>query len=169
MDGDWLRLGRAVQNARNSKGLSQARLGELADAKRTVIQTIERGHQFKRITVTLRNIERTLDWGTGSIESVLAGGDPLPPGEPGGREAAVRLRQGIESVLPLRVARSLSEGVTLDTTIVPLSPNAEMVIVVKGKPDATPEQLRAALTAWEKRVGDLHRMGDLAERPEPQP
>lgn len=167
MDGDWLRLGRAVRDARNGKGLSQMALGEHSGARRTVIQTIERGHRFQRITATLRSVERTLSWGEGSVESVLAGGDPLPSEEALDRDAAGRLRHDIASVLPLRVVRALSDGTTLDTTIVPLAPNAEMVVIVKGKPGATPEQLRAALSVWEEREGLLDRLDELAERSRP--
>ncbi|WP_405582602.1 helix-turn-helix domain-containing protein [Streptomyces sp. NBC_01190] len=166
MDGDWSRLGKAVQAARNGMGLSQVGLGELAGVKRTAIQTIERGHTFLRVTSTLRDVEHALGWGRGSIELILAGGDPLAPGEPGELDSNGRLRSGAYGGLPLRVTHALTEGTTLDTTIVPLTPNAEMVVVVKGKPSATPEQLRLALLAWEEQGGYLARLARLADTPQ---
>lgn len=45
----------------------------------------------------------------------------------------------------------------------PLSPNTEMVVVVKGKPDATHDQIEAALAAWEKRGGHLDRLREIAD------
>jgi hypothetical protein len=56
------------------------------------------------------------------------------------------------------VTHALIEGVTLDTTIVPLTPNTELVVVVKGKATATPEELQETLLAWEQPGGYLARL-----------
>jgi transcriptional regulator with XRE-family HTH domain len=165
MDGDWLRLGKAVQKARNGMGLSQIALGELAGVKRTAIQTIERGHTFLRITSTLRDVEHALGWGRGSVEIILAGGEPLAPGEPGELDSNGRLRSDAYGGLPLRMTQALIQGTTLDTMIVPLTPNVEMVVVVKGKPNATPEQLQLALLAWEEQRGHLGRLTKPQDEP----
>jgi transcriptional regulator with XRE-family HTH domain len=167
MDGDWLRLGGVVRAARKRKGLSQVRLGDEIGVKRTVIQTIERGHEFQSVTATLRDIERILDWGQGSIENILQGGDPLPPDLTGARYFNKQFRREAGAELPVRVSRALAEGTTLDTAIVPLSPNAEMVVVIKGKPTATHDQIMEALATWEKKEGELERLGQsAAERDE---
>ncbi|MYS21355.1 Helix-turn-helix domain-containing protein [Streptomyces sp. DvalAA-14] len=166
MDGDWLRLGRAVRAARGSKGLSQVKLSELAGVGRTVIQTIERGGGFDRVTSTLRSLEVALDWKRGSIESILDGGDPLPLSEPGKQDSAGQFSQGAYASLPFRVTHTLLEGTTLDTRIVPLTPNADMVVVVMGKPRSTPEQLKTALLAWEEEQGHLARLDRLSEEPQ---
>jgi hypothetical protein len=163
MDGDWLRLSRAVRKARNGMGLSQMGLSEAAGVGRTVIQTIERGRGFDRVTSTLRSLEIALGWKRGSVESILAGGEPLPFGEPGERDAAGRFRQTTYGGLPLRVTHALIEGVTLDTTIVPLTPNTELVVVVKGKATATPEELQETLLAWEEQGGYLARLTKFAD------
>lgn len=163
MDGDWLRLGGVIRAARKRKGLSQVRLGDAIGVKRTVIQTIERGHEFQSVTATLRDIERILEWGQGSIEHILDGGDPLPSDTPGNRYYTKHARQDSGGELPVRISRALTEGTTLDTAILPLSPNTEMVVVVKGKPNATHDQIMAALTAWEEKGGYLERLGELAE------
>jgi transcriptional regulator with XRE-family HTH domain len=166
MDGDWLRLGGVIRAARKRKGLSQVRLGDEIGVKRTVIQTIERGHEFQSVTATLRDIERVLEWGQGSIENVLEGGDPLPPETPGARYYAKHFRHESGGDLPVRVSRALAEGTTLDTAIVPLSPNAELVVVVKGKPAATHDQIMTALQTWERKEGYLERLGDTGEGPD---
>jgi transcriptional regulator with XRE-family HTH domain len=163
MDGDWLRLGGVIRAARKRKGLSQVRLGDSIGVKRTVIQTIERGHEFQSVTATLRDIERILEWGQGSIEHILDGGEPLPPDSPNNRYYTRHVRPEAGGELPVRISRALAEGVTLDTAIVALSPNTEMVVVVKGKPDATHDQIEAALAAWEKRGGHLDRLREIAD------
>jgi hypothetical protein len=165
MDGDWTRLGKAVKAARNSKGLNQVDLGALAEVKRTVIQTIERGHGFKRITATLRGVERALDWGRGSVELLLAGGEPLPADEPWELLFPGQPQPGSGGQLPFRIARALSEGTTLDTAIVPLTSSADVVVVVQGKSNASPEGILAALRAWEKREGFVERLGEPPDEP----
>lgn len=150
MDGDWVRLGKAVQAARSGKGFSQVQLSELAGVKRTVIQTIERGHEYRSVTRTLRSVERALGWGRTSVERILAGGGPLPADAPPRGESPGQPPPGYGDALPLRVARALSEGTVLDTAVVPVAPNAEMVVIVRAKPAATPEQIHAALLAWER-------------------
>lgn len=142
------------------------KLSERAGVGRTVIQTIERGGGFDRVTSTLRGVEAALDWKRGSVESILAGGDPLPVHQPGEQDFGGPLRQGAYAGLPLRVTHTLIEGTTLDTTIVPLTPNADMVVVVMGKPTATPEQLKSALLAWEEERGYLARLARLFEEPQ---
>ncbi|WP_329132838.1 hypothetical protein OG552_14240 [Streptomyces sp. NBC_01476] len=147
-------------------GLSQEELGALADgAGRTVIQTIERGHKFKKVTKTLLNVEYALGWRRGSVERILGGEDPLPLNPPE-EQAGGRSQADGYGGLPLRVSHTLTEGTTLDTTIVPLTPNADMVVVVKGKPTATPEQLKDAMLAWEEREGYLAQLPKLFEGPQ---
>jgi transcriptional regulator with XRE-family HTH domain len=171
MDDEWVRLGAAVREAREAKGLKQAQLGEAVGVGATTIANIERA-RTRAITPTLRSVARVLDWPPDTIETVLAGGEPPAPGD--GEDVVAQDGQGQVALLqaktysapegmPLRVARALAEGATLDTTIVPLGPGADMVVVVKGKPTASPEELRAALLAWEQREGHLDRLGLVAD------
>lgn len=169
MDGDWERLGNAVRDARNSKGLSQKGLATLAGKKRTVIQTIERGHRFRSVTKTLRNVERALGWGQGSVSIILAGGEPLGPDRADELVVGGQLRPGFGEGLPIRVVRALAQGATLDTTIVPLSPTADMVIVVKVRTDATPDEVQDALLAWEQGEGYLTRLSEHPDEPPRSP
>jgi len=160
MDGDWVRLAGAVRAARKGRGFSQVELGRAAGVKRTVIQTIERGHTFQRVTGTLLSVERALGWGRGSIEKIVKGGDPLPSDEVVGGPGTPRYPLGPD--LPFRIARTLSVGTPLDTAIVPLTPYADVVVVVQGKPNATREELLAALQAWERHEGYVDRLGEPA-------
>ncbi len=160
MDGDWVRLAGAVRAARKGKGFSQVELGRAAGVKRTVIQTIERGHAFQRVTGTLLSVERALGWGRGSIEKIVKGGEALPSDEVVGGSGSPRYPLGPD--LPFRIARTLSVGTPLDTAIVPLTPYADVVVVVQGKPNATREELLAALQAWERHEGYVDRLGEPA-------
>ncbi|WP_329131413.1 helix-turn-helix domain-containing protein [Streptomyces sp. NBC_01476] len=163
MSGNWTRLGIAVRDARETRSLTQAELGDLVGVGATTIANIERA-RVKKISPTLRAIAREFGWGAGSIEGILAGGDPLPatPGhlnapvvQPDADPPAVIGTEG----LGLRVVEALAAGTTLDSTVIPLGPNGEMVVIVKGKPTASRAQLRAELEAWEQREGHLRRLG----------
>lgn len=157
MDDRWARLGKALAASRRAQNLTQADVAAEAGVGLATIQSIERGTQVKDPTPSMRVYATIVGWAAGSIEAVLAGGEPTP---------AAQLTEATAGAttegLPLRVARALTEGTTLDTTIVPLSPGAEMVVIVKGKPNATPAEIRAALLAWEAREGHLDRLGDVA-------
>lgn len=161
MSEKWARLGAEVRRARDAKGLTQAELGARVGKGDTTIANIENARLVK-ITRTMRDVARELGWAEGSVEAVLAGGDPIaaeaaPPevAAPATDPPAASVADG----LPMRVARILAEGAPLDTTIVPLSDDADMVVLVMGKPTATPAALRAVLEDWERRGGYLERLG----------
>lgn len=164
METPWVRVGAAVRAARKAQELTQAELAGRAGVSAGTIRAIERGTEYGSVNPTLRAVEAALSWAPGSVQAVLDGGEPTvrydtaigPPAEP---------VNATTEGLPLRVARALTEGTTLDTTIVPLSPGAEMVVIVKGKPNATPDEIRAALLAWEAREGHLDRLGEVADEP----
>jgi transcriptional regulator with XRE-family HTH domain len=171
MDDEWVRLGAAVREAREALGLKQAQLGEAVGVGATTIANIERA-RTRAITSTLRSVARVLGWPSDGIETLLAGGElPAPSDDVDivlrdgqGETRTLQMKTyGAPEGMPLRVARALAEGATLDTTIVPLGPGADMVVVVKGKPTASPEELRAALLAWEQREGHLDRLGLTAD------
>lgn len=165
MSEDWGRLGAAVREAREARRLTQAGLGAEVGVGETTIANVERA-RTRKVTPTLRSVARVLGWTPDSIEAVLAGGSPRPQPDLVTQtdDGAVELQVKKLSAggMPLRIAQALMEGSTLDTTIVPLGPGADMVVVVKGRPTASPEELRAALLAWERREGHLDRLG-LAE------
>lgn len=150
--------------ARNDLDLSQVAVAKAIGASRQPIQAIERGQEFARITGTMRSYARLLGWVDGSIEAVLAGGDPTltkPESEPQTIhpervESAARVgAPTLTQQLPLRIVQELSAetGPVLDTTVLDLpgaSPGSRMIVVIKGAPDASPEQIREDLLAWSK-------------------
>lgn len=143
MDRDWAWLGRQVRAARAARTpkLSQDQLADQLDLGRSTVQAIERGKVYKNITPAHRTIAEFFGWA--SIEDVLAGGEPANAEAPG------------TSTLPLRVAQAIAgPGALIDTAIIPLpgidEPDGEIVVIVKGKPTASPEEIRRAIDAWER-------------------
>lgn len=161
MDRDWARLGRALAQAREAINLTQVEIAERVGVTRTPIQAIEHGKPFKKVTGTIRDYARIVGWLDGSVEAVLDGGEPtlaapaaeLAPAEPAPSPSVSRL--------PLRVRRALEEsGEVLDAQVIDLGPgqgSTRLIVVAKGKPGASPEELARALEEWSDR--DLHQRG----------
>jgi len=153
MGRDWKRLADAVEAARDAKGLTQVALAALAGVSESTVQNLESGAERKRVPASLHRVERALGWAPGSGERILDGGDPEP------QEDSAPPPSG----LPLRIVQELQDGPLLDTTVLDLSPHgsgARMIVVVKGAPDATPEQIRADLLAWAKAQRHLQNLGE---------
>lgn len=73
---DWARLGRLVVAERARRGLTVRQFAAAADVGVRTIQRLEGGaHQAYR-NVTLSRVEDALGWRPGSVEVVLAGGEP---------------------------------------------------------------------------------------------
>lgn len=149
MSRDWVRLGHAIEAARDAKGMTQVALASAADISESTVQNLESGVERKRQPPSLKKVEVALGWAPGSAESILSGGEPVPLVETPQVEAARPADDGTAG-LPLRIVQELSDGPLLDTTVLPLSGDSRMVIVVKGTPDASPEQIRRDLLAWAK-------------------
>ncbi|MFK0222836.1 helix-turn-helix domain-containing protein [Streptomyces vinaceus] len=154
MSRDWKRLGEAIEAARDALGMSQVGLAEAAGISESTVQNYEAGVVRVRTPVTLAQVERALGWEPGSGAAVLAGGDPTPtaPAKP-------------ELNLPLRVTQALSDGQLIDTKILELNDKsgAKMIVVVKGRPNASPEEIQAALDAWERAEDRLRDVAHDAE------
>jgi hypothetical protein len=96
------------------------------------------------------------------VERVLAGGEPKLASGGAGRPA-VDTTAGVAAAaagLPLRIADELSEGSLLDTAVIPLGGDARMVVVVKGKPSASPEEIRRGLEAWRRAQPQLRELDE---------
>ncbi|MCX5202405.1 helix-turn-helix domain-containing protein [Streptomyces sp. NBC_00237] len=146
MSRDWVRLAKAIEAAREANGYTQVTLAEAAGVSESTIQNLESGVERKRIPPSLAKVERALRWRGGSGESVLNGGEPTPAID--GQSIPPTELSG--SGLPLRIIHELTSGPLLDTTVIQLGTDSRMVIVVKGQPDASPDQLRADVIAWAK-------------------
>jgi transcriptional regulator with XRE-family HTH domain len=145
--------------ARKARGLTQIELAERLGASRGAIQAIESDKPHVRVTQTMRRAAREIGWAEGSIEAVLAGGDPIPvePEEPTSTSPPAAFAEG----LPLRIAQELSEGQVLDTEVLSLGGpgGATVVVVVKrGASTASPEQIRKDLDDWSRVERKLRRI-----------
>lgn len=143
MGRDWKHLADTVEAAREAKNLTQVALAEKAGVSESTIQNIESGVERKRVPASLHKVERALGWAPGSGERVLEGAAP----------EHVEETAAPPSDLPLRIVHELQDGPLLDATVLDLAPlgsGARMIVVVKGAPDASPEQIRTDLLAWAK-------------------
>lgn len=155
MERDWRRLGRALAEAREACGLTQIGMTQELKVSIGPIQTIERGAS-KRVTTTIRAYAQRVGWTEESIDRVLAGGDPelradAPPNNApaGAGSAAGRL-----AALPARVVQALADdGQLIDATVLNLRRpgGGKAIIVIKGEPDAPPEEIAKDLEEWARR------------------
>lgn len=148
----WERLGPALKAARADAGITQEEMAAEIGVSRATIQKLERGEGLKKPTSTLRMFARRVGWSDGSVDIVLAGGDPIP-GEPAaGRSEGPAKGISQESTgLPLRVVDELEDdGPLLDSIVIPLGEDGRMVVVVKGKPGASADEIKRNLEAWRK-------------------
>ena len=159
MGRDWARLAGAIETARDELGMTQVALAEAAGVSESTIQNLESGKDRKRFPTSLPKVERALKWASGSGEAVLLGGDPTPL-------ASEEVAPSDALNLPLRIQQELAEGSLVDTTVLDLTPlgsNARMIVVIKGEPDATPEQIRKDILAWARARQLLEGLGDPDE------
>lgn len=157
MDHDWTRLGKALRAARNAlpDELTQEQLAEALGVGRSVIQLIEGGNEYKKPTSTIRQYAQYVGWADGSIERVLAGGEPVMRGAVEEKPAPAPV---VDPALPRRIVHELKEGDLLDTAVIPLGDGANMVVVVKGRPGASEEEIRRDLEAWREAQDQLQEL-----------
>jgi DNA-binding XRE family transcriptional regulator len=162
MDLRWDRLGEELQAARVAASYTQEDMARELGVSRASIQKIERGDSFRRVTPTMRAFAQRLGWSENSIERVLEGGTPALADTPAARDRKTAAGVSAEATgLPLRIVDELEdEGDLLDSVVLPLGDDARMVVVVKGKPGASPEEIRRNLEAWRKAQRHLQSVGD---------
>lgn len=155
----WAKLAAAIRAAREARGLSQVALADLAGISEGSVQNLESGSSRTRIPPSIAKVEPHLGWAEGSGRAILDGGNPTPA-TPLAETRDANTRRGN---LPLRVVDELeSDDPLLDSTVIQLPgvDGARMTVVVRGKPDATPQEIQAALLAWRKTERNLHRLPD---------
>ncbi|MEU7032668.1 helix-turn-helix transcriptional regulator [Streptomyces sp. NPDC046237] len=158
MDRDWTRLGKALQAARRALGVTQEEMANALGVGRSVIQLIEGGNEYKKPTASMRTYATRVGWADGSIERVLAGGEPIQAaaGAPAAEPGRTADENPVETGLPVRIVHELkSRGDLLDTAVIPLGDGASMVVVVKGKPGASVDEIERNLEAWREAQGQL--------------
>ncbi|WP_263165462.1 helix-turn-helix transcriptional regulator [Streptomyces sp. SCSIO ZS0520] len=161
MEQTWARLGDAFQHARAARDpkLTQDDAAQALGVSRATVQNMERGKGTTKVTPTMRAYAQLLGWTPGSIEAVLEGGEPSYTSD-----AAAAIGAVPETGLPLRIVHELERpGELVDTAVIPLTDDADMVVVVKGRQTATREQLLAALEAWRRAEPQLQSLDDDEE------
>ncbi|MEU9498183.1 helix-turn-helix transcriptional regulator [Streptomyces sp. NPDC048196] len=155
MERDWKRLGAALKAAREARDLHQGTVGEMIGVKRGTMRNIENG-EIARVTPTIRAYAHAVGWADDSVDAVLAGGEPVIASDAARQRdaAAAESIAAAPEELPLRIQNALREGPLIDTAVINLpgdddGPEGQMVVIVKGRERATPEQLKRALLRWE--------------------
>ncbi|MFJ6566540.1 helix-turn-helix domain-containing protein [Streptomyces sp. NPDC091292] len=154
----WARLGRAFAEAREAIGLSQDQVAGRIGVTRTTIQSIERGHVGgkppTRVTGTMREYARLVGWTEDSITRVLNGSKPeREPTTSASPEQKAPSAEPSGAGLPAAVELELRQGETLESAVLHLGPeqsDARVVVVLKGSPDITPEELEEMMKQWRK-------------------
>ncbi|MFR9796566.1 helix-turn-helix transcriptional regulator [Streptomyces sp. MS06] len=151
----WVELGAAIRAAREARGLRQVDLADLAGVSEGTIQNLENGDRRPRIPPSLAKVEPHLGWAPESGLAILRGETPTTLHEPADDRAQMRRD------LPLRIVDELeSSDPLLDSTVIQLpgTDGARMTVVVRGRPDATPEEIQEALLAWRRTEQELRRL-----------
>ncbi|MFC8124693.1 helix-turn-helix domain-containing protein [Streptomyces sp. NPDC057302] len=168
-DRDWVHLGRALKTDRKRQGLTQEEVADRLTAGLSSVQAIERGQEYTKPTRTIRAYASLLHWTEDSVDQVLAGGDPNHVHHVSAHMTAAK--QGRADVdledqrLPLRIVHELSDdGELLDTTVIKIGERGRAVIVVKGEPGVSPDELVEELQAWARARARLE-SGDATEPP----
>jgi transcriptional regulator with XRE-family HTH domain len=149
MEQDWKRLAGAIRQAREAAGMTQIDLAGRADIASGSVQNLESGRERSRIPQSLAKVEQALGWEPGSGVAILRGTVSRPRRI--GEEPAEDPPRS-PSGLPLRVIDELEDGPLLDSTVLDLGDDsgARMIVVVRGKPGASPEEIHEALQAWRR-------------------
>ncbi|MFF2612655.1 helix-turn-helix domain-containing protein [Kitasatospora sp. NPDC058046] len=163
MSRNWARLGALLRADRQAGGRTQDEMGAELGVTRNALGSIEAGNA-KRVTSTIRSYARAVGWADGSVEQVLAGGDPdrvdtnTPTDRPkdSAEAASDRAARAIADVLlarlPQRVLQELADGHIVDTDVLDLRPDgsvALMTLVVERGGELPPaDQVRDDLRRW---------------------
>lgn len=77
---DYDRLGERIRTRREALGLTQAQAASSGGVSLPVWGVLERAERDSYRTATYRAVERALGWSHGSVEAILAGGEPTIAG-----------------------------------------------------------------------------------------
>lgn len=88
MTSDWQRLAQLVVRRRGALGLTQVEVAQRGPLSLDRVQAIEGMRSTRYRAGTIAALERALEWRHGSVEAILAGGDPTPIEGAAGEQAA---------------------------------------------------------------------------------
>lgn len=78
MTDKWQRLADQVVRRRGALGLTQAEVAHRGPLSLDRVQAIEGARSSKYRAGTIAALERALEWAYGSVQAILAGGEPTP-------------------------------------------------------------------------------------------
>lgn len=176
MSRDWERLGAAVKRSREDRGMYQADLAEAVGVEVGTIQNLEtarHGRGFSRIPPSAALVAEFFRWPPGAVRALLDGQDVdlSPVGKPADAPETAEEESSYwpHNVLPLSVVSDLeADGQLIAATTLDLTPpgsKTRMIVVVKGEPDASPEEIRQSVLAWREAQKRLQGMGNDAPNP----
>jgi DNA-binding XRE family transcriptional regulator len=73
---DWARLGKALKAARRARMLTQPQVAARTDLSPQTVKDIEAGHEYRKVTRSIRAFAVVVGWTGGSPELVLDGNEP---------------------------------------------------------------------------------------------
>lgn len=92
MERDWMRLAKAVRQAREAAGMTQVDLADKAGIAEGSVQNLEAGRTRNRIPQSLAKVEAALGWAAGSGVAILDGAaGPVTMESIGGGRAIARI------------------------------------------------------------------------------
>lgn len=147
--------------------MTQAELATAIGVDESTVQNLESamfGRGFSRMPGSARAAAHYFGWTDDSVANILDGGNPtkIKPAVDPSSAAVEELSRMIAagdvpaSELPRRIANALTaSGPLLDATIIELpgddgEPEGEIVVIVKGRADASQDQLDRAIGRWER-------------------
>lgn len=160
MTPDFGHLAEAIRLACAGRGWSQEDLIRESGVGRSTVQRLWAGRAGVMPNRTTRaQLERALGWAAGSVDDVLAGGEPTALSAKSGHEspnshAPEASGERGERGLPIAVQAALNRGETFDTDIIDLSrpgESFELIVIAKaGTYDAMrdKELMRARTEQW---------------------
>lgn len=92
----WIKLGVMLRRRRKTRRMNQAQFAEATGISLTNVSNIERGAVSGYDPTTVDLIEQEMGWHSGSVDSVVGGGEPFPKDDP----AMARLRTVWERLTP---------------------------------------------------------------------
>ncbi|NUV65732.1 helix-turn-helix transcriptional regulator [Streptomyces sp. CAI-121] len=164
MSHDWKRLGKALQAARNTKGLTQPELARLGGISKSTVQSIERGKSYAKPRPAHGVIARLVGWTDDSVRTVLAGGDPTFTEPPSPAPRPEPAEGGVP--VPMRLVEPPGgSGPLVGTTRIPIPGGGSVTVTVEGVPDQSAKQRRKNLEAW-RRIQDVLMEIDIDASPD---
>ncbi|MEU6057972.1 helix-turn-helix transcriptional regulator [Streptomyces sp. NPDC047097] len=156
MTKNWERLGEEIRASRIALGCTQAELAAGAGVSRASVQNLEQGRSFKRTTPSMRAVTDFLGWPPQRLAQILETAPGVQARSPADEQAAAG------GDLPARVSAALVNGSLLDAQVMELGGEAQVIVVVRGKSDASQDEIRTALERWQRAEKRLRNEGEGA-------